>query len=168
MTIRPAIVADLPALMNLVQQVVPLMRAAGNFQWDDQYPNTAVFGDDIRKEQLWVAVVNEQVAGVIAVTEEPESAYEQVDMDLSQRALTIHQLAVDPLFRGQGIAAALMAQAEQVALERNIAFIRTDTNSENRITQNLFPKMGYRYAGELTLDFRPGLRFLAYEKQLEE
>ncbi len=166
MTIRPAILADVPALLNLLKRVVPMMQKAGNFQWDDHYPNATVFEQDINKNQLWVAVVNDQLAGVAALTEDQEPEYDQVGFDLSQRAVVTHRLAVDPTFRGQGVAAALLQQAEQIALERGIAFLRIDTNSENKVTQKLFPKMGYQYAGEITLSFRPGLRFLAYEKRL--
>ena len=34
-------------------------------------------------------------------------------------------------------------------------------------TQRLFPRLGYRFAGEIGLAFRPGLRFFCYEKRLE-
>ncbi|UHG88997.1 GNAT family N-acetyltransferase [Spirosoma oryzicola] len=166
MTIRLATPADLPALLTLLKKVIPLMREAGNLQWDDHYPNVTVFREDISKEQLWVADVDGQLAGVAALTEDQEPEYAQVGFDLSQRAIVTHRLAVDPAFRGQGVAAALLAQAEQIAKERSVSFLRIDTNSENQVTQKLFPKLGYRYAGEITLSFRPGLRFLAYEKAL--
>lgn len=166
MTVRLATAADLPALMHLIRHVVPLMRQSGNFQWDDHYPNQAVFAADIAKQQLWVAYIDDLLAGVAALTEDQEPEYAQVGFDLSQRAIVTHRLAVDPVFRGRGVAAALLTQAEQLALERGIAFLRIDTNSENQITRQLFPKLGYTYAGEITLGFRPGLRFLAYEKQL--
>ncbi|WP_020607739.1 GNAT family N-acetyltransferase [Spirosoma spitsbergense] len=165
-TVRPATPADLPALVNLLKRVVPLMNRAGNFQWDDHYPNETVFRQDIVKKQLWVAEINRQIAGVAALTEDQEPEYAQVGFDLGQRAIVTHRLAVDPAFQGQGVAVALLAQAEQIALERGIRFLRIDTNSENQITQKLFPKAGYIYTGEITLGFRPGLRFLAYEKKL--
>ncbi|GAB3512855.1 GNAT family N-acetyltransferase [Spirosoma knui] len=166
MFIRLATLADLPALTNLVRRVVPLMHQAGNFQWDDHYPNETVFSQDIVKQQLWVAELDGQIAGVAALTEDQEPEYAQVGFDLSQKAIVTHRLAVDSAFQGRGVAAALLAQAEQLAQERNIAFLRIDTNSENQATQRLFPKLGYQYAGEITLSFRPGLRFLAYEKKL--
>lgn len=166
MTIRPAALADIPALLNLLKRVVPMMHEAGNFQWDDNYPNAVVFEQDIDKNQLWVADIDGQLAGVAALTEDQEPEYAQVGFDPNQRAIVTHRLAVDPVFRGRGVAAALLNQAEQIALERGIAFLRIDTNSENQITQKLFPKLGYQYAGEITLGFRPGLRFMAYEKRL--
>jgi len=166
MIVRPATTADLPALMTLIRRIVPLMHETGNFQWDNHYPNETVFGQDIEKGQLWVADIAGQLAGIAALTEDQEPEYAQVGFDLSQRALVTHRLAVDPAFRGQGVAVALLTQAEQLALDRGISFLRVDTNSENQATQKLFPRLGYQYAGDITLSFRPGLRFLAYEKKL--
>jgi RimJ/RimL family protein N-acetyltransferase len=53
-----------------------------------------------------------------------------------------------------------------VARERGIVALRADTNTQNQITQRLFPKLGYKLAGEISLSFREGLRFLCYEKRL--
>jgi GNAT superfamily N-acetyltransferase len=143
------------------------MHATGNFQWDEQYPNETVFGEDISKQQLWIALIDGNLAGVAALTEDQEPEYAQVGFDLGERAIVTHRLAVDPAFQGQGVAAALLQQAEQLALERGVSYLRVDTNSENQATQRLFPKLGYQYAGEITLSFRPGLRFMAYEKKLK-
>ena len=54
-TIRPATTSDLPAIMALIRRVVPLMNEAGNFQWSTDYPNEAVFQEDIGQQQLWAA-----------------------------------------------------------------------------------------------------------------
>jgi GNAT superfamily N-acetyltransferase len=166
MTLRLATPDDIPALLDLLKHVIPAMHESGNFQWDEHYPNATVFGQDITRQQLWVAVVSDQLAGVAALTEDQEPEYAQVGFDLSQRAIVTHRLAVDPRFRGHGVAVALLQQAEQLAHDRGIHYLRVDTNSENQITQRLFPKLGYRYAGDITLSFRPGLRFLAYEKSV--
>lgn len=166
MTVRLANAADLPALMHLIRHVVPLMRKSGNFQWDDHYPNHTVFEADLAKQQLWLVVIDGLLAGVAAITEDQEPEYAQVGFDLTQRAIVTHRLAVDPAFQGRGVAVALLNQAEQIAIERGIAYLRIDTNSENQVTQTLFPKLGYQYAGDITLSFRPGLRFLAYQKTL--
>jgi ribosomal protein S18 acetylase RimI-like enzyme len=164
MQIRLAIENDLPALMALVQRVVPLMVAAGNQQWDEHYPNEAVFERDIALTQLWVAEVDGTIAGVGALTMDQEPEYAQVGWDLKAKAIVVHRLAVDPAFRGAGVASALMLQAEAIARERRFAAVRVDTNTENAATQRLFPKLGYQLAGEIGLGMRPGLRFLCYEK----
>ncbi len=166
MTLRLATADDIPALLNLLTRIIPIMHESGNFQWDEHYPNATVFGQDIAKQQLWLVLIDGTTAGLAALTEDQEPEYAQVGFDLNERAIVTHRLAVDPAFRGQGVAVALLNKAEQLAHERGIRFLRVDTNSENQITQRLFPKLGYRYAGDISLSFRPGLRFLAYEKTL--
>ncbi len=166
MRLRQATVNDLPALLQLVRRVVPLMRAAGNLQWDENYPNETVFQRDINLDQLWIAQVDAGIAGVAAVTMDQEPDYAQVGWDIEEPAIVVHRLAVDPAFRGLGAAAALMQKAEEVAIERAITVLRVDTNTQNEATQRLFPKLGYQLAGEISLAFRPGLRFLCYEKRL--
>jgi ribosomal protein S18 acetylase RimI-like enzyme len=166
MRIRLATQNDLPALTALVQRVVPLMLAAGNLQWDATYPNQAVFQRDIDLGQLWVSEIDTTIAGVAAITTDQESDYAQVGWDIDEPAIVVHRLAVDPVFRGAGVAKALMQMAEVVAIERGIPTLRVDTNTRNEATQRLFPKLGYQLAGEIDLQLRPGLRFLCYEKRL--
>lgn len=166
MLIRAATREDIPALMALMRKVVPLMRAAGNLQWDDSYPNEDVFDRDIEKSYLWVAEIDDAVAALAAVTTDQEPEYAEVGWDIQEQAIVVHRLAVDPDFRGAGVASALMRKAEDLAKERGIKVLRVDTNTNNEATQKLFPKLGYSLAGEIGLGFRPGLRFLCYEKRI--
>lgn len=153
-------------MIALVQRAVPLMRAAGNLQWDENYPNEEVFGEDIARGQLWIAEIDGALAGVAAITTNQEPEYAQVGWNIEEPAIVVHRLAVHPDFRGAGVAQALMQKAEDVARERGIHCLRVDTNTRNEATQRLFPKLGYALAGEIGLGFRPGLRFLCYEKRL--
>jgi ribosomal protein S18 acetylase RimI-like enzyme len=166
MHVRPGKSEDIDGVMNLVRAVVPLMQAAGNRQWDAAYPNPEVFAEDLRRGQLWVAERDGSIAGVAAITTDQEPEYANVGWDLQETAVVVHRLAVDPACQGLGIAEALMRQAETVARARGIAVLRLDTNTRNQATQRLFPKLGYLPAGEIGLAFRPGLRFLCYEKRL--
>jgi len=152
--------------MAIIRRVVPAMRASGNLQWDDSYPNPEVFGRDMTLAQLWVTEDEGRITGVAAITTDQEPEYAEVGWNLTELAVVVHRLAVDPDFQGSGVATALMRQAEAVALERGIRVLRLDTNARNEATQKLFPKLGYAFAGEVGLGFRPGLRFRCYEKRL--
>ncbi|GAB2690237.1 hypothetical protein GCM10027037_11470 [Mucilaginibacter koreensis] len=167
LNLRLATENDIPQLMDLVAGIVPLMQAAGNFQWDSTYPNATVFTEDIKLNQLWVAEVNGQVAGVTAITTDQDDEYADVGWDITETAIVTHRLAVGADYQGLGIAKALLQKAEDVARDRGIPVLRIDTNSENKATQKLFPKLGYNLAGEITLAFREGLRFFCYEKRLD-
>lgn len=163
---RRAHAMDLPRLMALLQRVVPLMRADGNMQWDEKYPNEKVFTRDIELGQLWVAEQGDGVlAGVIAITTDQPPEYAQAGWDIRQPAIVPHRLAVDPAYRGTGIASALMQQAEVTARERGIPLLRVDTGAQNVVVQRMFLKLGYTLAGETS--FRGGLRFLCYQKRLD-
>ncbi|MDO7845101.1 GNAT family N-acetyltransferase [Hymenobacter sp. M29] len=163
---RRATPDDIPAILGLVRRVVPLMQASGNFQWSADYPNAEVFRADIEQKHLWVVELEGAIAGVAALTQDQDAEYAQADWDVSEPALVTHRLAVDPAAQGRGVALALMEQAEKQAVAEGLRVLRVDTNSENAATQRLFPKLGYRFAGEITLAFRPGLRFFCYEKRL--
>lgn len=164
--IRLALISDIPQIMQLIKEVVPVMLASVNLQWDDTYPNPQVFEQDINDGQLWVAEIDNEIAGVTAITTEQYPEYAQAGMDINEEAIVTHRLAVSPRYQGRGIAAVLMQQAEIVALQRNILLLRVDTNSQNVATQRLFPKMGYEFKGEIALRFRPGLKFVCFEKRL--
>jgi ribosomal protein S18 acetylase RimI-like enzyme len=166
MNIRLAALNDIPQIMQIITDVVPLMIASGNLQWDNTYPNPKVFERDISLNQLWVVDIEGNIAGVTAITTDQEAEYAEVGWDINEAAIVTHRLAVSPHYRGRGIAEALLMQAEREAIRLGIAMLRIDTNTHNQATQKLFPKLGYVYAGEIGLSFRPGLRFLCYEKKL--
>jgi ribosomal protein S18 acetylase RimI-like enzyme len=166
MRIRQATPEDLDAILRIVRLVVPLMQATGNQQWASDYPNREAFTTDLQNNELWVAEVEGIVAGVAAICAEQSPEYADVGWDLSEPAIVVHRLAVDPVFRAQGVAVALMQHAELVARSRQISQIRLDTNTKNLAVQKLLTKLGYVYAGEISLLRRPGLRFRCYDKKL--
>jgi len=166
MLIRLATLNDIPQIIQLITEVVPVMITSGNLQWDNNYPNIAVFTNDIDRGQLWIAEIEGKIAGITAITTDQEPEYAKVGWDIKEIAIVTHRLAVSPQYQGLGIATALLQQAEHEALRRNIKILRIDTNTSNSATQKLFPKLGYIYVGEIGLGFRPGLRFYCYEKLL--
>jgi ribosomal protein S18 acetylase RimI-like enzyme len=177
MRIREATPADLDPIpspiMDLIGRAVPLMRASGNYQWSDDYPNREVFRRDLELHQLWCAEVDACaaksdgcIAAVAAITLDQSPEYADAGWDLREQAIVVHRLAVDPARRGLGLAHALMRHAEFIARERGIQLLRVDTNSVNKAMQQLFVKLGYTFAGEISLAGRKGLRFFCYGKSL--
>jgi GNAT superfamily N-acetyltransferase len=165
--LRLATVDDIESIMRIVCKVIPLMRSSGNFQWDENYPNPAVFSTDISNQDLWVGEIDGSIVGVIALTLDQPKEYAQAGLDVTENCIVPHRMAVDPDCQGRGVAKLLLAQADVVGQRKGICRIRIDTNLENQITTRLFPSCGYELIGEIALDFRPGLRFLCYEKLIQ-
>ena len=63
-TVRLATEPDLPAIMEIIKAVVPMMQASGNFQWDSQYPLEDNFRTDIADGVCYVAEVESTLVGV--------------------------------------------------------------------------------------------------------
>lgn len=166
MTIREAKLTDIPEIMRIVAEVVPLMQAAGNRQWNNTYPNTEVFTNDIELKQLWLAEHNGEIAGVTAITTAPEPDYAQADIDITIPAVVTHRMAVSPRFQGLGIAVALLNHADEVARANALTKARADTNTSNTAMQRLLLKAGYKNVGEISLAHKPGLSFYCYEKDI--
>jgi GNAT superfamily N-acetyltransferase len=166
MLIRRATLTDIPEILQFVNEIVAIMNADGNFQWDAAYPNAYIFEQDISLDQLWVADEDGAIAGVVAITTDQDEEYADVGWDITETTIVVHRLAVSTHHQGKGIAALLMRQAEQVANDRGLHKIRIDTNVVNQSANMLFPKLGYIYAGEIDLKSRPGMRFNCYEKVL--
>ena len=165
MDVRLATIDDLSSIIEIVQLVVPLMQADGNFQWSlDTYPLESDFRRDISNGVLYVAFDEmNKVVGVCALTTDQGADYLAAWPD-TQQAIVPHRLAVHPESHGKGTARAIMAYAENLAKARNMLSVRLDTSTKNKATNTLFPKIGYTFVAEISLRGREPQRFNCYEK----
>ena len=145
--LRRAALEDLAQIVEICGKAVAILNADGNFQWNSSYPLQSDFERDIKDNVLWVAVVGGNVAGFAALTCDQPDEYAEVGLDISETCIVPHRVAVDPIFRGKGIAVKFMQIAEALAKEAGYKYVRVDTNSMNIAMQNLFVKLGYQYCG---------------------
>jgi GNAT superfamily N-acetyltransferase len=162
-TVRPARVQDLPRASALVRGAARRLTALGIDQWDDAYPSEPILRADIVARHMWVVEEDGALAGLVTLNEEQPPEYAAVPWRHAGRALVVHRLAVDPARQGRGLAATLMAFAEQEAAARGCAVIRLDAFTRNPAATRLYERRGYRRAGSVR--FRKG-RFSCFEKQV--
>ena len=62
--IRLATKNDLPNIEKLVDESKELMREFNNNQWDEKYPATEHFEEDIDSETIYVLDVNQTIYGL--------------------------------------------------------------------------------------------------------
>lgn len=78
----------------------------------------------------------------------------------------LYSYAVDPAFRGQGIGQALVAAAEQEALDHDCIALRLEVRRDNRASISLFEKNAYRPIGTVEDYYEDHMDALRYEKSL--
>ena len=168
--IRQGVEGDLGGIMSIVSEVVPMMNAVGNFQWQvGFYPLEANFVTDIQKRYCYVACeggADGAIVGVAALTEDQDD-YIQVCECAREKSIVPHRVAVRASFQGRGVARAFLLKAEQLSREAAYNVVRIDTNIENKAMQHIFKSLGYSFKGEIQLPGKvAGLRFVCYEKYL--
>ena len=50
--IRKAKISDVGTIMSIINETVKEMKSYGNTQWDDNYPNSETFINDIKNETV--------------------------------------------------------------------------------------------------------------------
>lgn len=163
----------LPEVLDITKRVIPIMQSKGNLQWSDKYPNKEIFLEDIRCGNL-IGLFNEEdtLCGFYALVNEEENEYESIEWNYQSEPNSvgvIHRVAIDPTQQGRGYSHALLQNAAQVAKNRHLTLLRTDTNEKNDIVNALLCSEGFeRIPGTFQLDDRDVSdgEFIAYEKHL--
>lgn len=170
--IRQAKFNDLNTLMDIVHDAVSLLKGMNVNQWQNGYPNTEVFTDDINKGTLWVVELDGRLAGFCNLSMEDDISYQKIYegnwLTKDKPYLVVHRLAVKKDFYKQGIAKMMFGFAEVLALKNNIKSIRVDTHRDNIPMNKILQQLGYVKCGVIYLvNFRDEDKArVAYEKLL--
>lgn len=164
--IREALISDLYRIMEILKKIIQEMHSYNNYQWDENYPQARDFAADIEKEELFVSIRENKVVGFICINRDEPKEYVGLEWSSANEALVIHRMGVDAEYRNAGIGRELVEFADSLAHQRNIKYLKTDTNSLNAKAQALFQKCKYIFVGEMS--FRGKEKpFYCYEKVLE-
>jgi ribosomal protein S18 acetylase RimI-like enzyme len=78
----------------------------------------------------------------------------------------LYSIAVAPEARGQGVAKALVAAAEDLARQRGELFMRLEVRADNEAAKALYERLGYRQFGRNLDYYEDHAEALRYEKSL--
>jgi GNAT superfamily N-acetyltransferase len=164
--IRKATADDVSSLMLLTRHCVESMRQAGIEQWDEVYPNADVIQSDITAGTLDVLCENGEIIAAITVDQHLDPMWRSLRWTPdTEPAAAVHRLMVHPQSQGRGLSKRLMSHAEQVARALGCHCIRLDSFLRNPAAMALYPRLGYRSTGTVTL--RKG-EFMGFEKLLHQ
>lgn len=169
---RTAVSGDIAAIKALFCLARDFMAEQGNPQWQDGYPYDDVVQNFVNGGNFRILEIGGKVAAVYSVFDS-DGEYDDIkgrwltdgEDGKNKNYLTVHTLAVSPLFRGQGLAKAAFKEAEEEARVSGKASIRMDTHIKNLPMQKLLSSQGFTYCG--TIKSRGEGMFICFEKVLD-
>lgn len=160
----------LDAIAAITERAQRAMAAMGLDQWQNGYPNRAVWEADIAAGGAYAALDEGRVVGALRYCDEPEASYAAIDGAWLTEGpyATIHRCVVDPDLRGRGIVGELFAFACAKAAAEGMASVRIDTHADNAPMQRAVAKAGFAPCGTIILaeGVEAGAPRLAFEKPL--
>lgn len=168
---RTAVSGDIAAIKALFCLARDFMAEQGNPQWQDGYPYDDVVQNFVNGGNFRILEIGGKVAAVYSVFDS-DGEYDDIkgrwltdgEDGKNKNYLTVHTLAISPLFRGQGLAKAAFKEAEEEARVSGKASIRMDTHIKNLPMQKLLSSQGFTYCG--TIKSRGEGAFICFEKVL--
>lgn len=160
---RPAGMADMGRIMEIIGQAKAQMKREGRDQWDENYPAERDISGDILSSSGYVLVSGELPVAYGAAVFSGEPAYSAIrgkwlsDLDY----VVLHRLAVADEEKGRGVATVFMRKVEELAACRGIRSFKVDTRYDNIPMLKVFTRLGFSYCGEVR--YGHGAR-MAFEK----
>ncbi|EDP72732.1 Predicted acetyltransferase [Flavobacteriales bacterium ALC-1] len=162
--IRKGKPSDIETIISMTKACAKTMIANGIYQWNEHYPNPSAFENDIKRDELYVLEINEQVKGTIVISTFMDEEYVPIKwLTKNENNIYIHRLAIHPKLQGKGCAQQLMSFAEQFAIENSYSSIRLDTFSQNKRNQKFYELRGYNRLGDIYFPKQSEFPFHCYE-----
>lgn len=144
MTIRQAVLSDIPLMQEIFAIARRFMAATGNpHQWAATYPSVEQLTADINSGDSFVCLEKGRMVATFVLRGGNDPTYATIydgAWTHNNPYATIHRIASNGEVRG--IFRAVMAYA----LER-YATIRIDTHRDNRVMQHAIERAGFEYCG---------------------
>ncbi|ALS01281.1 acetyltransferase [Enterococcus silesiacus] len=165
--LRTATAADLPEIMQIIYAARRLLEKNKVPQWQNgEGPNVLQLEQDIARQQCYLLIVDQHIAGLGIISTDKEAPYEQIKkgqwLETTRDYAVLHRVALAPAYQGKGLALTLMNFLVTVARLSDHLDIRIDTHPQNIAMQQLVKKAGFVYRGDILLPVPDGER-VAYQ-----
>lgn len=170
MVIRKTLPEDIDDIMTLIGITRENFRADGIPQWQGEYPSRELIADDVARGESYVCDIDGRVCGFCAVVGGIEPDYVKIYEGRwrnERQYISLHRVAVDPKYKGCGIAAAMVSNAVRIARKTGILDIRCDTHRQNANMRRMLEKNGFEYCGIIYL-CEDGAERVAYHKIISQ
>lgn len=149
-----ATLKELPEILEVIKDARAFLKLQNSGQWQDGTPSEQTIKRDIEAKQFYVAKLDNQVIGVLALLNH-EVAYDHLltgSWDHQTPYKVIHRFAVLRPYTKQGVASYMLDACENLAKQDNIHLIRVDTHEKNIPMTKLLLKKGYLIKGTTLIE----------------
>ncbi|MCR8849000.1 GNAT family N-acetyltransferase [Rossellomorea sp. SC111] len=163
--LRQATKEQIDTIMDVYIRCKHDLDGKGLLQWNDNYPSSAYFKEEMDNGNLYVLMVDGEVAGSATLNEWQSPEWSEIPWE-HRNEWVIHALFLDPLQQGKGLGTTFMKKCEELAGEKGYESIRLDAYSRNTGANSLYEKLGYEYRGSVYFTSKPEghQEYRCYEK----
>ena len=167
MKIQLSTFEDIPAIIAIINDAKEYLASQKIDQWQNGYPNAEQVANDIKNNESYVVVNDEnEVIATAMFTTNPEPTYKIIDgnwnIDENEKYGVVHRMAIKKEFRKFGLATFMFHEFQMQLLEKKIKSLKIDTHEKNLGMQALIKKLGYTYCGIIYTNYHA--KRLAFEK----
>ncbi|WP_392346729.1 GNAT family N-acetyltransferase [uncultured Polaribacter sp.] len=167
MKIQLSTFEDVPAIIAIINDAKEYLASQKIDQWQNGYPNAEQVANDIKNNESYVVVNDEnEVIATAMFTTNPEPTYKIIDgnwnIDENEKYGVVHRMAIKKEFRKFGLATFMFHEFHMQLLEKNIKSLKIDTHEKNLGMQALIKKLGYTYCGIIYTNYHA--KRVAFEK----
>ena len=159
--IRLSTLADVPAILHLIDEARKKMIAEGNVhQWSNGHPSRQQIEADVERGVSYVIEEDGEPVATFALIEGPDPTYARICEGQWLNAnpyYVIHRVASSP--KAHGVMRAVLNHAFELT-----DTVRIDTHADNKTMQRLLKKYGFTYCGIIHLS--NGDPRLAFQKTI--
>ena len=168
MNIQLSTFNEVPEIMLIINDAKAYLASQNIDQWQNGYPNAEQVENDIKNNESYVVVNDEnKVMATAMFTINPEPTYKEIIdgkwlKNENDTYGVVHRMAIKKEFRKFGLATLMFHEFHLELLEKNIKSLKIDTHEENLGMQSLIKKLGYQYCGIIYTNYNA--KRLAFEK----
>jgi GNAT superfamily N-acetyltransferase len=168
MNIQLSTFNEVPEIMLIINDAKAYLASQNIDQWQNGYPNAEQVENDIKNNESYVVVNDEnKVMATAMFTINPEPTYKEITdgkwlKNENDTYGVVHRMAIKKEFRKFGLATFMFHEFHLQLLEKNIKSLKIDTHEENLGMQSLIKKLGYQYCGIIYTNYNA--KRLAFEK----
>ena len=152
------IIQDMDQAISVLRNVSRWMEDSGKNPskwWKLENLNSDFLSQYAKPEEFYVVLVDRKSAAAAIIQANQNSQdWSFIDKGKSTTAMYIHWLCVDRQFAGMGLPKIMVDFAEQQARDRNIKFLRVDTNADEMKLRSIYEKLGFHLVTIKKEDYR--------------